>query len=147
MSSQDQLSIITQDKIYNSLNHSEPRHVLLNHLEQIGLRKWDIVYQPESGNAYICPTMAAAGGEDIKYPSIDSSKTYSGKNKINISDKEIHQVGKHLNKHGRDMGYSSKQEYHNAAKDFANKHQTNPQAKISEGYLNNASRDVQRAIT
>ncbi len=60
-------------------------------------------------------------------------------NKLNIkiqSNKEIYQLGKHFNKHGRAMGYASKSEYNSAALKFAETYSKNPLAKIVEGTWN-----------
>ena len=69
---------------------------------------------------------------------------------INISDKNMHQIGKHFNKHGRDMGYSSKAEYNNAAREFVNSYQNHPDAKIYEGKWNGGgiyNNRIQRIVT
>ncbi|MBV6714144.1 HINT domain-containing protein [Paenibacillus chitinolyticus] len=55
---------------------------------------------------------------------------------IDISDSKMYQLGDHFNKHGRGMGYASKKDYDAAAKEFANTHQSNPNAKILEGTWN-----------
>ena len=67
-----------------------------------------------------------------------------------ISGSKMYQDGKHYNKHGREMGYSSKNEYNNAAKNFAIKYQNHPDAKIYEGVWNGKGvfhEQVQRIIT
>ena len=69
---------------------------------------------------------------------------------IRISDKKIYQDGKHFNKHGRDMGYKSIKAYDSAAKEFAEKHQNHPDAKVYEGKWNGTGsqhREIQRIIT
>lgn len=69
---------------------------------------------------------------------------------IIISDKEIHQAGKHFYKHGREMGYSSKKEYDAAAKAFARKYQNHPEASVYRGYQNQRGTkvsDPQRIIS
>ena len=53
-----------------------------------------------------------------------------------ISNRKMHQRGKHFNKHGREMGYSSQKEYELAAKQFARKNINNSNAKIHEGIWN-----------
>jgi len=45
-------------------------------------------------------------------------------------------LGKHFNKHGRQMGFASKKEYGNAAFKFAQQNIKNLQSKIFEGYWN-----------
>jgi len=52
------------------------------------------------------------------------------------SDKKMHQLGDHFNKHGRNMGYSSKKEYGDAALKFAQENSKNPNAEIFEGQWN-----------
>ena len=52
---------------------------------------------------------------------------------IRISEKKMHQVGKHFNKHGREMGFKSITEYDNAAKTFAREAQLNPNSEIYQG--------------
>jgi hypothetical protein len=53
-----------------------------------------------------------------------------------LKDKEMHQLGKHFNKHGRGMGYSSKKEYQKAALEFVEKCKNNPATIIKEGKWN-----------
>ena len=57
----------------------------------------------------------------------------SGDNSIKISDKNMYQLGDHFNKHGRDMGYKSKKEYNQAAREFAEVYKDNPNSEIFEG--------------
>lgn len=52
---------------------------------------------------------------------------------VQISDKRMHQDGKHFRKHGRTMGYPDKKSYDAAAKEFARKYQEHPDAKVFEG--------------
>lgn len=52
----------------------------------------------------------------------------------------MYQVGDHYNKHGRDMGYVSKKEYEQAARDFFE--QNKDKCEIYEGLFNN-SRGIQ----
>lgn len=69
---------------------------------------------------------------------------------IKISDKKMHQDGKHYNKHGRNMGYSSAKEYDFAAKTFASKYQNHPDAKVYDGIWNGKGSfngQLQRIIT
>ncbi len=67
----------------------------------------------------------------------NNQNSSSNKNNIKIdNNKEMHQLGKHFNKHGREMGYSTKSEYQKAASDFANKYSTHSRAKIMEGTWN-----------
>ncbi len=69
---------------------------------------------------------------------------------IKISDKKMYQLGKHYNKHGREMGFNSKSEYDSAAREFANTNQTNPNASIIQGNLNMRDSTVgplQRAVS
>ena len=53
---------------------------------------------------------------------------------IKISDKKMYQVGSHYNKHGRQMGYSSKKEYEQAARDFFENNKST--CEIYEGIYN-----------
>jgi len=61
------------------------------------------------------------------------------KNNVDIkidAEKKMHQVGDHFNKHGREMGYTSKKEYGDAALKFAQENSKNPKAEIFEGKWN-----------
>lgn len=62
-------------------------------------------------------------------------KTSYGKS-IVISEQKMYQLGNHYNKHGRNMGFSSKKEYEQAARDFFE--QYGDVAEIYEGTFNNA---------
>jgi len=53
-----------------------------------------------------------------------------------LKDKEMHQLGKHFSKHGRQMGYASKKEYQQGAIEFVEKCKNNPAAKFFEGKWN-----------
>jgi len=55
-------------------------------------------------------------------------------------DKEMYQLGKHFNKHGRAMGYGSKSEYNEAAFKFAEANSKNANATIFEGTWNGAGK-------
>ncbi len=55
---------------------------------------------------------------------------------ISISRQRMYQDGKHFNKRGREMGYTSKKEYSDDALDFANKNIHNPNAQIYEEIWN-----------
>lgn len=68
-----------------------------------------------------------------------SSRNYSNNIKVQ-SDKDMHQLGKHFNKHGRGMGYSSKKEYQRAAVEFAEKYKSNPNANIFRGKWNGSGK-------
>ena len=60
-------------------------------------------------------------------------------NKVDIkidAQKQMYQEGKHFNKHGRAMGYSSKKEYSDAALKFAQENSKNTNAQIFEGTWN-----------
>jgi hypothetical protein len=61
-----------------------------------------------------------------------------GKSTVNIciSDSKMYQLGKHFEKHGRQMGYNSKKEYDAAAQNFVKTHLNNSEAKIFEGVWN-----------
>lgn len=48
----------------------------------------------------------------------------------------MYQVGDHFNKHGREMGYTSKKEYEQAARDFFETNKDN--CEIYEGIFNSA---------
>jgi RHS repeat-associated protein len=50
-----------------------------------------------------------------------------------VSDARMWQVGKHFEKHGRMMGFESKQQYDSAAKIFARKYGNHPDAQVFEG--------------
>jgi len=52
------------------------------------------------------------------------------------AEKKMHQLGDHFNKHGRSMGYSSKNEYGDAALKFAQENCKNPKAQIFEATWN-----------
>lgn len=69
---------------------------------------------------------------------------------IFISKQKMYQDGKHFNKHGRNMGYTNKKEYNEAAINFAEENKSNPNAQVYEGLWNgkgNQNRDVQIIIT
>ena len=55
---------------------------------------------------------------------------------INVSDKKMHQLGEHFNKHGRDMGYLSKKEYDAAAREFFYKNKNS--CEIYRGVYNSS---------
>ena len=55
---------------------------------------------------------------------------------IEISQEKMYQQGQHYNKHGRDMGYSSKKEYEQAARDFFEQNKNT--SEIYEGIWNNS---------
>ena len=63
------------------------------------------------------------------------SETSYGKS-IDISEQKMYQQGQHYNKHGRDMGYSGKKEYEQAARDFFE--QNKDTAEIYEGVWNSS---------
>ena len=69
---------------------------------------------------------------------------------IEISDKEMYQLGHHYNSHGKlEMGYASKAEYDKAAREFIYKNQNNPNAIIKQGIWGGKGKlagTVQRAI-
>ncbi len=71
--------------------------------------------------------------------SSESSKKSSNDIKVQ-SDKDMHQLGKHFNKHGRNMGHASKKEYQRAAVEFAEKYKNNPNAKIFRGKWNGSGK-------
>lgn len=63
----------------------------------------------------------------------------SSKNNLDIkvkTDKDMHRLGNHFNKHGRGMGFASKKEYQRAAVDFAQKYRSHSQARIMQGTWN-----------
>jgi len=78
-----------------------------------------------------------------------SSGGSSGFRTVPISNQKMHQLGKHFNKHGRGMGYASKNEYDAAAKLFAKDMQLDPNSVIYEGNWNGSGNtgQLQRAIT
>ncbi|MDF2549301.1 MAG: hypothetical protein K0S07_368 [Chlamydiales bacterium] len=136
MSSAGNLKILNGSKIHNSLSpHENPLH-LLARLEKVGKKRWQFAYFPKTDQLYLWPHLVAAGTEDSPKAHIDPATTYSGKSSIPILDKKIHQIGDHFNKHGRDMGYSSKKEYSADAIAFAKQYQNHPEAEILEGKLN-----------
>ena len=55
---------------------------------------------------------------------------------IRISEKKMYQLGDHFNKHGREMGYSGKKEYEQAARAFFE--QNKEICEIYEGVFNSA---------
>ena len=55
---------------------------------------------------------------------------------IEISEEKMYQQGQHYNKHGRDMGYSSKKEYGQAARCFFEQNKNT--SEIYEGIWNNS---------
>ena len=69
---------------------------------------------------------------------------------LEISDKDMYQLGDHYNKHGKiEMGYNSKAEYDAAAKEFAYNNQRNPDSKIYQGVWGGKGKlhgSIQRAI-
>lgn len=70
--------------------------------------------------------------------------------KVSISDKRMYQDGFHFNKHGREMGYTSKKEYDASARAFATKYQEHPEAQSYRGQWNgsgNQGGEWQRIIT
>ena len=67
----------------------------------------------------------------------DESNDDDGNGKsIEISDQRMYQLGDHFNKHGREMGYTSKQEYEQAARDFFEANRES--CEIYEGIFNSA---------
>ena len=69
---------------------------------------------------------------------------------VQISDKEMHKLGKHFHKHGRAMGYTTKKEYDAAAKEFVRKYQDHPKAKVFDGMWSGGGKfggGLQRIIT
>ncbi|WP_102272010.1 hypothetical protein [Cytobacillus massiliigabonensis] len=82
-------------------------------------------------------------------PNDKDNGSNGNENIINISDANMYQLGKHFNKHGRNMGYTSKKDYNLAAYHFAKTNQVNPKATIFEGVWNGPGQlngTVQRAI-
>jgi hypothetical protein len=78
-----------------------------------------------------------------------SKGTNKSVKEVPVSSEKMYQLGKHFNKHGRQMGFASKKEYDQAAKDFAKKYQNDPKAEIWEGVWNgkgNLNGKTQRAI-
>ncbi|SFU33153.1 T7SS effector LXG polymorphic toxin [Butyrivibrio sp. M55] len=71
------------------------------------------------------------GNED----GLDYSNSDYGKLVV-VSEEKMYQQGKHYNKHGRDMGYSSKKEYEQGARDFLE--QNREEAEIYEGTWNDS---------
>ena len=55
---------------------------------------------------------------------------------MEVSSQKMHQQGAHFNRHGREMGYSTKLEYDNAARDFITENINNPETEIFEGIWN-----------
>ncbi len=75
--------------------------------------------------------MTIQGNED----GLDYSNSDYGKSVV-VSEEKMYQQGKHYNKHGRDMGYSSKKEYEQGARDFLEKNRD--VAEIYEGTWNDS---------
>ena len=73
-------------------------------------------------------------------------KLYEGtRYSIEISDKEMYQLGKHYNKHGwPEMGYASKKEYQQAAYDFALEARQSPDAEILKGEWRSRTQELVR---
>lgn len=65
---------------------------------------------------------------------------------MDISKEKMYQQGQHYNKHGRDMGYSSKAEYEKAAREFFEQNRNT--SEIYEGVWNSSrgSQSGQRQI-
>ena len=59
-----------------------------------------------------------AGKEPLLEYNLQFFAESSGVKSIKISEEKMYQQGQHYNKHGRDMGYSSKKEYETAAREF-----------------------------
>ncbi|RKM56054.1 hypothetical protein D6856_15060, partial [Butyrivibrio sp. XB500-5] len=62
--------------------------------------------------------------------------TKSAGESIKVSEEKMYQLGKHFNKHGRDMGYAGKAEYEAAARKFFEKNKET--AEIYEGIWNSS---------
>jgi len=68
---------------------------------------------------------------------------------ISVSSQKMHQLGKHFNKHGKEMGFTSKAEYDAVAREFAISNQNNLKSQIIEGIWNekgSLNGTTQRAI-
>ena len=77
----------------------------------------------------------SCGGSDNDGTSdVGSGSSYG--DSMDISDQKMYQQGQHYNKHGRDMGYSGKKEYEQAARDFFA--QNKDTAEIYEGIWNSS---------
>ena len=86
------------------------------------------------------PKTAVKAGNEENIPVLEERapgliQSDDGKIKVNTT-KKMHQDGKHYNKHGRTMGYASKKEYDQAAKEFAIANMDNQEAKIYRGKWN-----------
>ena len=55
---------------------------------------------------------------------------------VEVSSQKMHQQGAHFNRHGREMGYYTKVEYENAARDFITENINKPETEIFEGIWN-----------
>ena len=76
------------------------------------------------------PKITTSQGNEIDYSDSEYGKS------IVVSEEKMYQQGKHYNKHGRDMGYSSKKEYEQGARDFLE--QNREVAEIYEGTWNDS---------
>ncbi|MBA4603830.1 hypothetical protein, partial [Thermoactinomyces mirandus] len=122
------------------------------------LKRFDVHIDDLAERLGLGPRLQPAGSPpDIpRKPQVDRMDRRGGSRGTNkiieivpVSSEKMYQLGKHFNKHGRDMGFASKKEYDQAAKDFAEKYQTELKAEIWEGIWNgkgNLSGKTQRAI-
>lgn len=71
----------------------------------------------------------------------NSSNNNSTEIKVDAdAEKDMHQLGKHFNKHGRSMKYASKKEYQKAAVKFAEKYKNSPNSNIFKGKWNGSGK-------
>ena len=92
---------------------------------------WDMVEKAFRG---VVVGVNAAVAADY-YGNVGKVENSYGKS-IEISQEKMYQQGQHYNKHGRDMGYSSKKEYEQAARDFFEQNKNT--SEIYEGIWNNS---------
>lgn len=63
----NQINIISSGQIYNPLQSHELNTAFLSGIEELGLRKWSLVYQPDKKRISVWPYLIAAGKDDAPW--------------------------------------------------------------------------------
>ncbi len=123
-------------------------HGLMNHVDDLSMPDYtneiDGIWHLDAEDvSHLDDADNVAGvnvGHAQQQANVGNVKTSYGKS-IEISEQQMYQQGQHYNKHGRNMGYSGKKEYEQAARDFFEQNKNT--AEIYEGVWN-SSRGEQR---
>ncbi len=91
-----------------------------------------VTRSPSGGATQTPKTTEPASTEPTQSPAATNNNSY-GEN-LSISGEKMHQLGSHFEKHGRGMGYASKNEYNQGAREFFEEHKTD--ADIFEAVYN-----------